>query len=123
MRRLGWLGAVPVVGGLLAIVLVGVPVALGASANAEPETQSHAHGVPSTWTLTWGGDAPFDVDFYYGDGVVRVYRDTWLVRDSASHAFWPCSTTIYTQWLRVWDSDFGYADDFTRATEAGGSPC
>lgn len=31
-----------------------------------PATQSHAHGLASNWTATWGGQATFDEHFSYG---------------------------------------------------------
>lgn len=105
------------------LLLVGQPGSVfAASANAEPETQTHNYGVPSTWTLSWGGDAPFDADFHYGDGWVHIWRDVFIVGANDSHTYWPCYTTVFTQRLRVWDSDSGYGQDYTRATEKGGGP-
>lgn len=109
------------VGGLLAIAVSAV--ALAASANAEPETQSHPHGVASSWTLTWGGDGPFQVLWSRGDGTALWWPSTNIVNWADRHAFSPCTTEQFTQRLQVWDSDAGYAQDYTRATEAGGSPC
>jgi hypothetical protein len=105
----------------LSIALSGV--ALATSANAEPETQSHGHGVASHWTLTWGGDNPFEVFWNRGDGTALWWPSTNIVNSSDSHAYWPCFTTQFTQRLQVWDSDSGYAQDYTKATESGGSPC
>ncbi len=98
-------------------------VALAASANAEPETQRHPHGVASHWTLTWGGDGPFQVLWTRGDGTGLWWPSTHIVNSSDSHAFSPCTTEQFTQLLEVEDSDAGYARDYTRATEAGGTPC
>lgn len=106
---------------LLAISSSGA--ALAASANAEPETQSHAHGVSSHWTLTWGGDGPFEVLWSRGDGSGLWWPSTNIMGWSDSYAFYPCSTQQFTQRLQVWDDDGGYAQDYTRATESGGSPC
>jgi hypothetical protein len=105
----------------LAIALSGA--ALATSANAEPETQNHGHGVTANWTLTWGGDNPFTVDWYRGDNTGIFWPSTNAVNFNDSHAFWPCFNTQFTQKLRVWDSDSGYAQDYTKATESGGSPC
>lgn len=112
----------PLIAVLLMLTLIS-PVS-GAGANAEPETQQHAHGVASVWNLTWSGDAPFDYNFHYGDGFVRVRLNTFAVAENGvRRTFFPCSTTTFTQWFRVWDSDAGYAYDFTTAKETGGNPC
>jgi hypothetical protein len=105
------------------LLLSAASTSLAASANAEPETQSHSFSVSSHWQLTWGGDNPFDYNFHYGDGVVRVRTGTNAVAESVSHKFFPCTTTTFTQWFRVWDSDSGYAQDYTTARETGGVPC
>lgn len=99
--------------------------ASAASATISPHSQSHAFGVASSWSLSWGNATPFDVNFYYGDGIVYVSSGTSSRSTTRTHTYWPCpgEPTSYSQWLRVWDTYNAYADDNSTAHENSGSPC
>lgn len=73
---------------VLALVTSG-PVS-AAGANAEPESQTHNHGVASQWNLTWSGDPLFDYDFFYGDRWFLSVDNTAAVARNTSRTFWPC---------------------------------
>jgi hypothetical protein len=121
--------------------LLGLPVALllsaitagtvlAASATIQESSQSHGHGVAATWHLSWGTHSPYHVEFYYGDGLVTVWENTTLTSAVKTHAFYPCTTTVFHQELDVWDgwNDVdhtfrGTASDTSTATESGGTPC
>lgn len=96
------------------------------SANISPSTQSHAHGVKSNWTLTWGGSQPFSVYFWYDvDSVPSWYwhiSNTATTSKALSTAFYPCSTATIRQQLQVYDQG-GVAAKTSYATEQGGNPC
>ncbi|MFI5254126.1 MAG: hypothetical protein ACHQ15_01515 [Candidatus Limnocylindrales bacterium] len=76
----------------------------------------------SSWTLTWGNTAPYDVYFRYDvNGPVSwSLTGTSTTSKGLSHTFLPCTTTIFTQTLEVYDAH-GYALDYSTAQE-GGSP-
>lgn len=103
----------------LAAALAGVAIAT--TANASPESQSHAHGVASTWTGTWSGTSPFYVKFSYGDGTSWIRTSTTATSGNWSHTYWPCTTTTYHPYLYVVDDNENPARDDLIATEAGGS--
>ena len=84
---------------LLVFAVAGV--AFAASASITPHTQSHAHGVASNWTLSWGNAGPYDVNFYRGNGTVVIWTNTNQSLSSQSYKFYPCTTTTFQQWLRV----------------------
>lgn len=110
---------------LLAGVLIASTAspALGARAVISPNSQSHPYGVASRWTLTFGSVAPYDADFYYGDGVVRIWRGRTSNTASASRTYYPCVSTYYAQTLDVLDAVGGYATDNSSTREGGGSIC
>lgn len=98
---------------------------MGISATISPSYQSHAHGVASTWSLTWGGTAPFDVYFWYDwNGSVSWYAlGTYSTGKSGlSEAFFPCTGMTFTQELDVYDQ-LGDAYTTSHAHELGGNPC
>lgn len=68
---------------------------------------------------------PFDIYFYYDWN--ETSPDLYLIgttttSKSLSHAFYPCTTTTFTQELDVYDQ-LGFAGTTSKATEAGGNPC
>jgi hypothetical protein len=93
-----------------------------ASASITPYTQQHAHGVASSWSLSWGNYPPYYVEFHYGDGVVWIYSGN---NNSANkqHTFYPCVQTNFKQMLYVMDDHQAEATDYSWATEYGGNPC
>lgn len=110
---------------VLMTVLVGLLAApvLGASSNATPEDQIHNYGVSSRWTLYWGGEAPFNISFFYGDGTQRNFVNRYDTSEPASHTYYPCRETQYRQSLLVYERDNASAIDFTFARERGGDLC
>jgi hypothetical protein len=112
---------------ILAVAISGVASAI--SANINPLSQTHAHGVKSAWSLTWGGvpgSHGFDVYFWYD--VNNDYPPHWVslgtfaTSASKSTAWWPCTTTTFYQELDVYDQ-YGAAGTTSHATESGGNPC
>lgn len=93
------------------------------SSNIYPTTQSHAYGVASHWTLSWGSYSPYEVLFHYGDGYALYWASTTRTGSSQSYTFWPCVTHTYHQMLQVWDGHDSYAVDNSYATEHSGGPC
>ena len=107
------------------LTLALVSPALAVTADATPESQSHAHGVQSSWNGSWTGASPYDVVFYYGDGF-RDDRGSNVVVHSATfaHTYYPCSGHTYTAHLNVWENNNDTpAIDYVTAFEAGGNPC
>jgi hypothetical protein len=93
------------------------------TASISPTTQSHAYGVASTWTDSWGGSAPFEVRFFTGDGYVFAPVYNTQTQMVVRHAFYPCRGTTYRQTLTVIDRiNYGIATN-SSATEGGGGPC
>jgi hypothetical protein len=103
----------------LAVALAGVAIAT--TANASPETQSHAHGVASTWSGTWSGTSPFYVKFNYGDGYSWIAASTTATSHNWSHTYWPCTYTTFHPYLYVVDDNENSARDDLMASESGGS--
>ncbi len=109
----------------LAAVLVAAAASpvVAASAYITPTTQSHAHGVASHWSLSWGGYSPYTVVWDRGDGSGLYWASTTSTSYPDSHVFYPCTTTRFHQYLNVWDSHNNPAQDDSYATENGGNPC
>lgn len=103
--------------------LMGSAPAAAISVNTTPESQSHNHGVASSWSLNWGGNDPFDVLFQYGDGYFVGWTNTNATNKSKSHTYFPCNDTTFQQRLEVNDDATAYAIDLTEAFENGGNPC
>ncbi len=115
--------AASVIAALLTIALAGGAQAT-TSANLSPSSQTHAHGVQSTWSGSWSGTAPFGVTLYHGDGTTESLVNTYSTSYSNfKHAFYPCTTTTFTQHLRVSDQVGPLNSNYTTATESGGYPC
>jgi hypothetical protein len=112
----------------LLLVLTMSGGAAASTASITPATQTHGHGVAASWTLSWGGVAPFrTVCFYYdkdntGEGGFCLL-ETNAVGATASHAFYPCVGRTYTQVLNVTDHNSTFATKTSKATESGGNPC
>jgi hypothetical protein len=101
------------------------PAAALTNMGVTPGTQSHAHGVASNWTATWGGQPTFDELFSYGDGSTAGWiLNTTLVSKNFSHTFYPCTGHTYEQEHFVHEDPTGNNGLITsHATEAGGNPC
>jgi exo-beta-1,3-glucanase (GH17 family) len=120
MRRL--LFAV-VLGMSIAVVTTGASLAT-TSAHLTPSSQSHAHGVASSWSGTWSGTGPFSWTLYHGDGSTESATNvTYTSHNFADYAFFPCSTTTFNQHIRVTDQVGPLNSNTTSATETGGNPC
>jgi hypothetical protein len=119
MRRLVTVLCAVLVAASLIFSMVGTTLAAGASIS--PASQSHAHAVKSTWTLTWSGYTPYEVHFSYGDGFVLNNASTAEVSKVTSHTFFPCVKTTYHQFLNIWDSHRNHGGDDSFATELGGA--
>lgn len=107
------------------LTLALVSPALAVTADASPESQTHAHGVQSSWSGSWTGLSPYDVVFYYGDGLsdnrgsAVTYHSTTF-----AHTYYPCTGTTFTAHLNVWEYNNDVpAVDYVTATEGGGNPC
>ena len=107
----------------LGIALLAGPV-LALSVSISPSTQSHAHGVASSWTGSWSGSPPYSVVFHYGDGTSDPLGNVTITSKGFTHTFSPCTTTQFTQDLAVSDQvhDIPFHGHST-ATETGGNPC
>lgn len=107
------------------LILPSVLPVLATSATITPSTQSHAHGVASSWSLTWGSAAPYDVYFWWD---VNDSPADWILLDTTTtskhitHTFYPCVGTNFSQELDVYDQH-ALAADTSTASEAGGNPC
>lgn len=88
-----------------------------------PNSQSHPYGEASKWTLTFGSVAPYDADFYYGDGYLRSWRNWPNNRVGQSRTYYPCVSTYYAQRLDVVDAVDGFATDNSSTREGGGPYC
>lgn len=105
------------------LIVSQVSPALGARAVISPNSQSHAYGVASKWSLTLGSVAPYDYDFYYGDGYVKAVRGRTSNTAGASRTYYPCVSTSYAQTLDVVDAVGGFATDNSSTREGGGPYC
>lgn len=99
--------------------------AMATSATIAPHTQSHAHGVASSWSLTWGSVAPYDAYFWWD---INDPSPDWMILNTSTtskhitHTFYPCVGTNFHQELQVTDQQ-ALAFDTSTASEAGGNPC
>jgi hypothetical protein len=106
-------------GGGLALVLSGV--SLGAI-GLTPSSQTHNHGVASSWTGTYGNGMQ-EIKFCYGDGGCKETFNPSGNSMNYSHTFWPCFTTTYTQSFSGYDLFLTYLPKNSTSRESGGSPC
>lgn len=101
-------------------------IATATSANISPHSQSRAHGVASSWTATWGDNGPFNVVFHPDTANPGLHEwaqyGIWSTSYPHSMAWYPCTTTTYTQELSIKDN-YGSAVHRSTASEAGGNPC
>jgi len=111
---------------VLPLVLSNTGIVAATIANISPHWQSRAHGQASSWTATWGDTGPYNVVFHpdtanpgYHEWVQRGIWGTSMPPHSM--AWWPCTTTTYTQELVV-DDKPGSAVHRSTATEAGAPP-
>lgn len=106
-----------VVGGLQPVVAVNKP-------SLSPLTQSHPHGVSSSWTGSWsGGPSLYNYNMSFGDGA-HATGSTSVTTRGFSHSFSPCTTQQFSQSLSITDSDGDHkTSNTTTATEGGGTPC
>lgn len=112
----------------VAVLVIGASPAVAATSDTTPETQSHSHGVYSSWTINWGGPAPidvrFDTDYYMVEhDTVYLYLDVSPGNAFKQAKWYPCNDSTFTQKLRVIDVNDMTASDWTTAFEDGGSPC
>lgn len=111
---------------LIVLSMAGVAEAFGGNIN--PGSQSHPHGVPSAWTLSWSGVAPFSVVFQY-DTLTPSWAwsisGTTTTSKMLSVVYDPCTTTTFANKLSVTDSDTPHSGGnwTSHAQEAGGLPC
>jgi hypothetical protein len=122
MRRLA--RSLVVMGLLVAMLATMTGSALANSATISPHSQTHAHGVKSTWGLSWTGLAPFDAIFSHGDSTgIEIFTNG--LSYNHSYTFFPCSTTTFTQILTVFDGHNPslVAQDSSTSRESGGNPC
>ncbi len=112
---------------MLAISLalaIALPVAATTSNHVTPGSQSHAHGVGSTWSGSWDGTGPFSWELFHGDGTSDSATNvTYKTKTFPVYAFFPCTTTQFTQHSRVSDQVGPLNSNFVTATETGGNPC
>jgi hypothetical protein len=110
----------------LALSVTGIATAL--TANISPPSQNHAHGVHSSWTMSWNGVTPYrTVCFYYdkfniGEGYWCIANTNYNAA-SDSHTYYPCTTTNFTQLLNVTDWNSNFKSATSNARENGGNPC
>jgi len=109
----------------IGLVVSSVSSTFAVSALINPHTQSHGHGVASSWTLTWSGTHPFDVYFWWDTNDTSanwILLNTSTTSKKITHAFFPCTTTTFDQELDTYDQHGG-AFDTSTAQETGGNPC
>jgi len=98
-------------------------IAAATSANISPHTQFRSHGQASSWTATWGDNGPYNPTFHpdVANPGLHEWAPGWIWDTSHPHsmAFFPCTTTTYTQQLVV-DDQYGSAYHNSTAREAGG---
>lgn len=98
----------------------------GTTVGTSPSYQTHAHGAQSSWTLTWGGMAPFSVFFAYDNNVPSwnwSINGTSTTSKALSATFYPCSTTTFQQRHNAIDATHNGGTVYTNAQELGGLPC
>lgn len=107
-------------------VLSNTGIVAATSANISPHSQSHAHGQASSWTANWGDVSPYNYVFHpdVGNPGLHEQAEYGVTKTSYPHsmAWWPCTSTLYTQQLVI-DDRYGSANHSSTASEAGGNPC
>lgn len=107
-----------------AIVVASVMVVTATTTSITPSSQTHAHGVQSNWLASWTGESPYTVTWCYVNGVsCNAPFQTGSTSKLYSHAFYPCTTTTFTQKLYVIDFLGNGSTRYSSATEYGGNPC
>lgn len=98
-------------------------IAAATSANISPHSQTRAHGQNSSWTATWGDTGPYDYVFHpdVANPGLHEAAEYGVSKTSYYHsmAFYPCTTTTFTQELSIKDA-YGAAYHQSTAREAGG---
>lgn len=114
---------------IMLVIATAAPV-IAISQSVTPSSQSHAYGVASTWTQSWGGNAPFDVAFCPRNSPTPTVcftslNNTNLVSRNRSYTFYPCRSTTFQQYAWVRDQGGAGAQStiYTYATEGAGAPC
>jgi hypothetical protein len=89
----------------LAVVaaLVFAAAAYATGANISPEAQVGHSGSAVSWTGSWSGTSPFDVDFFYGFGGANTAYHLSALNHPFSYTFYNCVDTVYYQTLQVTD--------------------
>ncbi len=90
---------------LVAVVaLIAAGVAYATSAGISPDSQVGHSGVQVSWSATWSGTAPFNVDFFYGfQGANTPLPNTNSTSHTFHYTFYNCTDTVYYQDLQVTD--------------------
>jgi hypothetical protein len=95
--------------------------------GALPSSQSHAHGVASSWSLTWAGTAPYTIFWAYDVNVPTWYwtiANTYTTSKNLSATYYPCVTTKFTERMDATDHIPGSGGSTkVFSTEGGGTPC
>lgn len=116
--------ALIVLGLVLTTVIGGLPSQVqAASAAITPSYQVRSHGQTASWALTWGGGAPYSVNFAYGDGGFWSPASSYSTLATVYRTWWPCSSTNYYQSLYVNDTHGNFASAGSTTVVTGGSPC
>lgn len=111
--------------GIVGASLLAAPDAFATTASISPATQSHAYGVLSSWTLIWSGQSAYKVNFTYGDGGSWSVVNTTATSEGRTHHFYPCSTTTFSQSLKIYQpgNSTPTASSSSTSHETGGGAC
>lgn len=111
--------------GIVGASLLAAPAAFATTAVITPATQSHSYGTLSTWSAVWSGQSSYKVSFAYGDGGSFSLANTTTTSANLNHHFYPCTSTTYTQQLKIYQpgSTFVTASGTSTSRETGGSGC
>jgi hypothetical protein len=103
--------------------------ALALTTSIAPPSQTHAHGVASSWSLHWGGIPPYHVQFAFGDGFGIIIENTTTTSSGPVYTFYPCTTRTFHQTLTVFDGwneanhTYLNVQQSTSTSQEGGGPC
>lgn len=108
---------------LVAVLVVAALAVRAASAGVSPSLQSGTSPYNANWSLTWGGSAPFEVLFSYGDGNGLWWPSTYSTSYNANRTFATCVDKSYFQALAIEDSTGAPANAGSRVNVNGGAFC
>lgn len=105
-RVMSAIGGLGLAGGIA--LGTGIGSASAVTVSLSPTFQAVASLSPASWGGAWGGNAPYTVSFYYGDGTSTILFTTRYTSRGYEHEFCSRYGHEYTQSLYVSASSGGY---------------